>query len=198
MGFTLTRIFDFATLSIRKQQLGELNLNAERISAQFENLSQIATTTANILSLAGNITEDELYDLLAQSVGDNPLVYGAAIAFEPFAWNDDQRLFSPYVFGAGDRLSAIDIGNDSYNYTDGSWEWYSGVLEQGKPLWTEPYFDEGAGNVLITTFAAPFYRDNAFAGVAKIDVRLDSLGDEAAQLFPNENVMIVSEQGNFI
>jgi len=70
MGFTLTRIFDFATLSIRKQQLGELNLNAERISAQFENLSQIATTTANILSLAGNITEDELYDLLAQSVGD--------------------------------------------------------------------------------------------------------------------------------
>ena len=113
MGFTLTRIFDFAMLSIRKQQLGELNLNAERIGAQFESLSQIATTTANILSLAGNITEDELYDLLAQSVGDNPLVYGAAIAFEPFAWNDDQRLFSPYIFGAGDRLSAIDIGNDS-------------------------------------------------------------------------------------
>ena len=198
MGFTLTRIFEFASVSIREQELGELNLYAQGIGAEFEGLSQIATTTANILSLDDDVTGEELYDILASNVENNPLVYGAAVAWEPFAWNDDTRLFSPYVFEDGDSLSAIDIGAESYDYTDGNWEWYSGVLEQGQAIWTEPYFDEGAGNVLMTTFSAPIFRDGAFAGVTTVDVRLDALNEDAALQFSDENFMILSQSGHFI
>jgi len=144
------------------------------------------------------VTGEELYDILASNVENNPLVYGAAVAWEPFAWNDDTRLFSPYVFEDGDSLSAIDIGAESYDYTDGNWEWYSGVLEQGQAIWTEPYFDEGAGNVLMTTFSAPIFRDGAFAGVTTVDVRLDALNEDAALQFSDENFMILSQSGHFI
>lgn len=198
MGFTLSRIYQYASASIRDQELAELGLYSQRIAAEFDSLAQIALTTANVLSQDQGSGEEDYYGLLYDSVADNPLVYGAAIAFEPFAYHDDIRLFSPYVFGEASDLTAIDIGADSYDYADGSWEWYSGVSEAGHALWTEPYFDEGAGNVLMTTFSAPFYRDGLFAGVTTVDVRLDALHEDAALQFEGENFMILSQSGRFI
>lgn len=198
MGVTLSRIYDYATASIQEEELAELNLYAGGVAAQFDALARIADTTANILSLDEDIGEDDLFGLLASTVEDNPLVYGAAIAFEPFAWQEDTRLYSPYVFGEGGNLAAIDIGSDSYDYTDGNWEWYSAVRESGQPLWTEPYFDEGAGDVLMTTYSAPFFRDGAFLGVATVDVRLDVLHDDAAIRFSGDNFFILSKSGRFI
>ena len=198
MGVTLSRIYEFASINIQEQELGELNLYAERIGAQFDGLARIAVTTANVMSQEEDFTEDDMFGLLYRNVADNPQVYGAAIAFEPFSYNPDKRLFSPYVYGQGIDLNAIDIGADSYDYTDGSWEWYSGVLETGRGQWTEPYFDEGAGNALMTTFSAPFYRDGKIGGVATVDVRLDGLDDDAALQFTGENFMILSRSGRFI
>ena len=198
MGVTLSRIYNFASINIQEQELAELNLVAERIGAQFDGLAKIAITTANVMSQEEDFSDDELYGLLYRNVADNPLVYGAAIAYAPFTHNPDTRLYSPYVFGQGIDLQAIDIGADSYDYTDGSWEWYSGVLESGRGLWTEPYFDEGAGNVMMTTYSAPFYRDGVIGGVATVDVRLDGLDELAALNTDNDNFMILSREGRFI
>jgi len=198
MSFTLSRIFDYATINLQEQELSEMNLYAQGIAAQFDGLAQIAATSANSLAQAEEVSDAELYGLLFSSVGDNPLVYGAAIAFAPFALNEDQRLFAPYVYGEENNLEAIDIGADSYDYTNGDWEWYSAVETSGQPQWTEPYFDEGAGNVLMTTYSAPFYRDGTFAGVATVDVRLDKLREEAALQFTDENFMLISGAGRFI
>jgi len=198
MGFTLSRINTFAILNIQENELGQLDLYANQIAAEFDGLGQIATTTANILSLVEEISEEEIYNLLVRNVSDNPLVYGAAIAFEPFAFHEDKRLFSPYVHESADNLEAIDIGEDSYDYTDGNWEWYSAVRESGRAIWTEPYFDEGAGDVLMTTFSAPFFRDGNFAGVATLDIRLDTLSELTAREFGDKNFIILSQSGRFI
>ena len=198
MGFALSRIYDFAVVSIQEQEQAELNLYAASIAAQFEGLARIADTTANLLGQEEEFLKDELYGLLYSNVAENPLVYGAAIAFTPFSFNADQRLFSPYVYGEGTDLTSIDIGMDSYDYTNGDWEWYSGVLNSGEAHWTEPYFDEGAGNVLMTTYSAPFDRDNEFIGVATIDIRLDELHEEATLQFSGENFAILSKAGHFI
>ena len=198
MGITLSRIYEFSAINIQEQELAELNLYAERIGAQFDGLAKIAITTANVLSQEEDFTEDELYGLLYRNVADNPMVYGAAVAFEPFSYNADTRLFSPYVYGQGIELNAIDIGADSYDYTDGSWEWYAGVLESGRGLWTEPYFDEGAGNVMMTTYSAPFYRDGAIGGVATIDVRLDGTNDMNTLQAANENFTVLSRTGHYL
>jgi len=198
MGFTLSRINTFATINIQENELGELGLYANQIAAEFNGLAQIATTTANILSLVEEISEDEIYNLLYRNVSDNPLVYGAAIAFEPFSFHEDKRLFSPYVHESADSLEIIDIGEDSYDYTDGNWEWYSAVREGGEAIWTEPYFDEGAGNVLMTTYSAPFYPDGNFAGVATLDIRLDALSELTASKFSDKDFIILGKSGRYI
>jgi len=198
MGFTLSRIYTFAVINIQEQEQADIELYAAGIAAQFDGLAQIAATTANLLSQEEGISEEDINGLLYRNVADNPLVYGAAIAFTPFTWDGDTRLFSPYVFGEGIELTTLELGADSYDYTDGNWEWYSSVIDNGRGLWTEPYFDEGAGNVLMTTYSAPFFRDGEIAGVATVDVRLDRIGGDALQEFNGENFIILSRAGNFI
>jgi len=80
MGFTLSRINEYATANIREQELAELDLYAQRVSAQFDSLAQIALTTANLISLNTNLTEEDFYNLLIGNVTNNSLVFGAAIA----------------------------------------------------------------------------------------------------------------------
>ena len=55
------------------------------------------------------------------------------------------------------------------------------------PVWSEPYFDEGGGNVVMTTYAVPFYRpgrggQRRLAGIATADVSIDWLGRQVSSL----------------
>ncbi len=38
------------------------------------------------------------------------------------------------------------LGGESYQYF--YLDWYQIPRELGRPLWSEPYFDEGAGNII--------------------------------------------------
>lgn len=198
MGLTISRIYDVASRNIQEQGLKEINLYAARIDAEFQSLARVAQDTADFLSIKEDLSVAEIYELLARNVSLDPLIYGAAIAFEPFTFNADTRLFSPYVYGAAGELTAIDIGTDSYDYSDGNWEWYSAVKEKQSSLWTEPYFGEGAGNVLMTTFSAPFYSEDQFRGVATIDVHLDELQQEATLELDKQFFAIVGKSGRYI
>jgi len=49
------------------------------------------------------------------------------------------------------------ISREVYDwYADPRWTWFQAPKAQGKAVWSAPYFDEGAGNVLMTTYSAPF------------------------------------------
>ena len=74
----------------------------------------------------------------------------------------------------GGELRQIDLSR-AYDYTDGQWDWYTIPARSRHPVWTEPYFDEGAGNVVMCTHSVPFYRDGKLWGIATVDVRLDDL-----------------------
>ena len=65
-------------------------------------------------------------------------------------------------------------------------------------MWTEPYFDEGAGDTLMTTYAAPFFRNGAFQGVATVDIQLDALNDDAIEQFGDRHFMLLGESGRII
>jgi sigma-B regulation protein RsbU (phosphoserine phosphatase) len=101
-------------------------------------------------------------------------VYGSAVAFEPGVF-DGRARFAPYVCRTvgGEVLRAIDIGRDAYDYTQAAW--YTQARQRGKAVWSEPYFDKGAGNALMVTRSAPIARDGKFVGVATADVELSGL-----------------------
>jgi sigma-B regulation protein RsbU (phosphoserine phosphatase) len=58
---------------------------------------------------------------------------------------------------------------------------------------------KGAGNILMETYAVPFYQDGQFKGVATIDIPLDKLQEYMANKYLQDKpFIIVSAEGKFI
>lgn len=171
---------------------------AHRIDSMLNQVSSIAITTAQFLSVDDSFSENTLYEVLRRNVGSNPLIYGACIAFEPGVFQG-KRLFGPYAYRSGKDIKILDVATQSYDYSAPEWEWYNAPKKQSDSIWTEPFFDRGAGNIIMVTFSVPFYRYGRFAGVATVDLDLSHLlklagieNEDHADLF------ILSKNGNFI
>lgn len=199
MGFTLRRVYNSAAETLQQQHLREVVLLARSINNEMRSLARIAEDTAVFLDIDRDSNAEELYALLRQNAGRNPLLYGAAIAFEPGVF-EGRPLFSPYVYDVD--LKQMDIGDvtgtSGYDYTDGRWQWYTGVKEMQTGLWTEPYFDTGAGILEMTTYSHPVLRDGQFIGVTTIDLRLDQLASAVSSQLDGEMFMIMSPNGTFV
>ncbi len=148
---------------------------ASQIDAQVREAAQIATSTATFVETHPDIQTEQIYNQLRANVRLKSLVYGAAMAFAPSAYKPDQSLFSPYVYRGAQGIQQMDIGKDGYDYTDDQWQWYHAPRKLGRGVWTDPYFDEGAGNVLMATYSVPFHKDGRFWGVTTVDIELQPL-----------------------
>jgi len=149
-------------------------LQAAKIEVLLREVAQIASTTASNLSIDSDITEAAAFEILRSNVASNSLVFGAALAFEPGEFSGRQ-LFGPYVYRQGKDLSEIVSTELDYDYTQPEWDWWHLPRKALTGVWTEPYFDEGGGNIYMTTFSAPIFKDSRFIGVATIDIPLEPL-----------------------
>lgn len=206
LAHVLIQLYDYREMraaaedQIREGLLDKAQNNANRIDALLNRVSAVATTTAQMLSVNQDMQEQEIYAVLRHVVGDSRLIYGAAIAFEPGLFEGRER-FSPYVYRSGGEVGSIDIGKQSYDYTQPEWEWYALPRKLAKPVWTKPYFDRGAGNINMVTYSAPFYRNGRIAGVATVDLDLDRLLELAEIGEANAgkaDLFILSEDGSFV
>ena len=201
MLLTFDRLYSNAKERLHGDAADMARHYADRLDGQFQIAAQIARSSANFLEIHPELNEQELYELLRQNVLQNPLIYGAAIAFDQYKFSKNKRLFSPYVYrnGGGSELVSIDIGTESYDYSNGEWEWFSRPGKLNKAIWTEPYFDEDAGNILMDTYSVPFYRNGEFRGVVTIDISLATLQQHAGiGSMEKQPFVIVSPNGTFI
>ena len=119
---------------------------------------------------------EELYQVVEQVLLLNPNIVGAAIAFEPDYFPKKGTWFAPYAYRSDGEIKTKQLGTPDYLYHD--MEWYHTPKEQGKPYWSEPYFDEGGGNMLMTTYSLPLSDSNGkFYAVLTADISLDWLTD---------------------
>ncbi|MEM7737711.1 MAG: SpoIIE family protein phosphatase [Deinococcota bacterium] len=161
---------------------------ADSVSAALQGVAGIADTTARALSTVDTWQDDDLYALLQGNVTTSPLIFGSAIAFDP-AQRPDGQPFAPFVytsnrpssFGTNARVATrqMDIAAGAYDYSDGSHQWWSAPYSLQEAVWTEPYFDESAGNIVMSTYSVPFFRTDSngreFWGVSTADLPLDDL-----------------------
>ena len=160
--------------TIARELAQSAELHAARIEVLLREVAQIASTTADHLSIDNDIDEAAAIEILRSNVASNPLVFGAALAFEPGKF-PGRRLFGPYVYRQGKDLTEIVTTELDYDYTEPEWDWWHLPREALTGVWTEPYFDEGGGNIYMTTFTAPFFSKGHFTGVATIDIPLEPL-----------------------
>lgn len=168
----------------RRMILTNLERSAENMTRSIvEHIDTILTPIQKMIETSaawlehGEISESVIYSILQDKVRNNDEIYGCAIAFEPYAFEPTRLYFSPYVCRYQDRLKRINIGSAEYHYFYA--DWYAIARELHKTIWTDPYFDEGAGNILMTTCATPFYRSDgeirSIKGVATADISLEWL-----------------------
>jgi phosphoserine phosphatase RsbU/P len=132
----------------------------------------------------GSCDKEGLLRLLREVVENNSEVYGSALAFEPYAFERRSLYFAPYFYKSKKEIRFTDLGRDKYQYFN--WDWYQIPKELGRPDWSEPYYDEGGGNILMATYSVPFYRKvgekRQFTGVVTADLSLETLQDVVSSI----------------
>lgn len=149
-----------------------------RVESQLTAVTKVSKGLAITLE-ASNPTEAALNDLLKLTVETNPEIYAAFAAFEPDAFSAKQHLFAPYFYRKNNSIVFKHL-EESYQFVPYLyWDWYQIPRELGKLEWSEPYFDEGAGNILMSTCSLPFYKKTnntkELQGIVGADISLEAL-----------------------
>ena len=130
-------------------------------------------------------------------VEENKNIIGSTVAFVR-DYYPDRPCFSPYSCDVEGRLEQKDLA-DSYDYF--RMEWFSHCYDMGEPCWSEPYFDEGGGNVLMSTYSYPLKdEDGKTYAVLTADILLDWLEEkvQASDGQKSSQVLVVSTEGNLM
>jgi sigma-B regulation protein RsbU (phosphoserine phosphatase) len=150
-----------------------------------------------------NVTRHSLGVMIENMVAANRDIYGSTVAFEPYALDPEARYFAPYVYrNETGGLVATHLGGDHYNYF--LWDWYRLPRYLDRPVWSEPYFDEGGGNALMATYSHPFYDLSSgrpsFRGVVTADVSLEELKAAigSVSLYQSGYTVLISRTGRFL
>ena len=124
-------------------------------------------------------------------------IYGSCIAFIPDFYKSKGRYFAIYTYVSTNGVSQYSqIGSDAYHYYE--WEWYTSAKRAGKPVWSEPYFDEYGGKMLMCTYSVPIYDSKTnFCAILTADLTLKRLTDQVAAIcpFPNSYAVLRSKGG---
>ncbi len=158
------------------------------------------TNTFSAMVEDSRFDEKTMHGLHQVFIRANKDVFGTCMAFEPGVVSGRDKGFAPYYFREpGEGLGYKDL-LESYDYF--TWEWYSRPKEQKRPVWTEPYFDEGGGDVLMTTYSVPFFdkATGSVAGIVTADLTLEFLDDimSSVRFFDSGYAFLISEKGVFV
>ena len=155
-----------------------------RIESVLLSVQKVPENIASFLE-SGSYDKKNSWHLLRTVVEKNPEIYGAAIAFEPYRFAKEVPYFAPYFYKEEwkDRNSWIWETNP-IKYIH--WDWYQIPKELNRPHWSEPYFDEGGGNILMATYSVPFYRKvggkREFMGIVTADISSGWLQDVVSSI----------------
>jgi sigma-B regulation protein RsbU (phosphoserine phosphatase) len=153
----------------QKAQLIEKN-SRYQIEALISRAEETSSRVKNIFE-NGNFDEVNIKNTLTKVLTDEKSFFGTTLAFKPTQTN--KNLFSPYYYKKENKILYRDLASNDYNYL--TKEWYKTPLEQKKPLWSEPYFDEGGGNILMSTYSNPIFYKDELTAILTIDLSLQKI-----------------------
>jgi sigma-B regulation protein RsbU (phosphoserine phosphatase) len=172
-----------------------------KIEVTLQGVEKIPRVLADILD-EQPARQEELLRLLNRALVHNPEIYGLGVFFEPFAFDPKQYYFGPYVYRHQKGVKVEFLGSDTYRYF--FLDFYQIPRELQRPMWSEPYFDEGGGNIIMSTFSMPFYREKdgtrEVLGIAGADISLMGLEKlvASAKIYESGYAFLISQNGRFL
>ena len=185
----------------------EASLRAESELKSAENkimdvVNQAEAAVRNSLWVAEWCLEnpDSLMRIPQRVVAENPVVVGSTIAFVP-GYSTKYPLCAPYAARdmATGNIRMLSLATEEYDYP--SSEWFTKPIELDEGYWSEPYFDENGGDILMTTFSMPVKdKEGKIAAILTADISLDWLTEYISDIkvYPNAFNMVISRSGQIM
>lgn len=131
---------------------------------------------------------DSLATITARMLSQNDIIYGSTVALVG-------KNVAPYSYRSGDSIISSTLATDEYDYHNQ--EWFTKPIEIDGGYWSEPYYDEGGGNILMTTYSVPVKVKGQVKAVFTADVSLDWLTNlvNGVKVYPNAFNMVLSRSG---
>ncbi len=139
---------------------------SQNIGEELDSLKAVTESNAQELS-TGRINGSQISERLKETIDKHPELLGVVVAFKPYEYNPEKRLYAPYYVMTDGERQLIQIEN-VYDYTQpdntggNRTIWYNQPIRLGAG-WIEPYYGT-ASKSLIAVYSSPFYRTNASMG----------------------------------
>ena len=168
---------------------------AARIESSLRAVEEQAQALASI-ALMEPIQEPRIRRMLKSLVSQpGTPVYGMGLSAP-------SQKVAPYYYRAAGGVAFADLASPDYDYR--KWSWYQEPKALGTPVWSEPYFDRGAGQVMMATYSIPLYSTlrgkREFIGVVSADIALDWLERLVTPLnvFDKGYGYLISRKGTYV
>lgn len=172
---------------------------ANKVEAALQAVEKVPLNLSYLLEKHSYPT-DELADFAQIAVSRNPDVFGITIVMDPEGIEEDSRLPEVYSCRDGEGGTNLMVGLEPHLGLD----WYQIPKELGRPVWSEPYYDEGGGEIIMSTYTVPLYRviggERKFCGVVAADISLSWLHDvlSRVKVYETGYAFLLSRNGVYI
>ena len=141
---------------------------------------------------------DELYRITQRMLEDNPSIVGSAIAFKPDYFPEKGVWFSPYSYRESGAICSKQLGSADYDYH--TMEWYQITASLKHDYWSDPYFDKGGGEMLMTTYSYPLTDEAGnLIAVVTADILLEELSKLLdVEYYDHAYACMIGRNGTFI
>lgn len=184
--------------SAERQAATELSNMVLRIDEVLKSVEEAVNNSSWIIEKYHNDTT-KLQEVTVQLLKNNPEISGSAVAFEPGYFPQLGQYYSPYSFRDNDSIRTKQLGSEDYDYH--YMDWYQIPKLLGKPYWSEPYFDTGGGEMLMSTYSLPLYDENGkLYAVFTADISLEWLTEtvNSIQLYPHSYNIVIGRSGTYL
>ena len=184
---------------VQNRAESELKLRNLKIKNVMSNVEVAVQNMEWIVELCLN-QPDSMYAVTRKMLTCNNIIVGSAVAFEPNYYPAKGRQFSPYSYIDDDgQIRSKQLGTDDYEYHE--MEWYAVPMRKNQPHWSEPYYDEGGGEMMMSTYSMPVHdATGRTVGIFTADVSLDWLSDviNSNKIYPSSINMMISRAGQMM
>ncbi|WP_019024004.1 MULTISPECIES: SpoIIE family protein phosphatase [unclassified Thioalkalivibrio] len=173
---------------------------ANRIRSSLNEVAGSAQGLASALN-SGQIRPDGLFPVLDDVTLQSDAVQGAAVTFEPYAADPDERYYGPFSYETPNGIARMHLGGDDFDYFTRDWYQIPALTRSG--FWTEPFPSAADPNRLITTYSRPFFAPDdaeALRGIVTMDIELPALTArvDEVEIFDSGFAFLVSPRTRFI
>lgn len=170
----------------KEKMEAELKANLKMITKQLDGVERMATTLAqSVAHTYQNTSMDQYEKMLGEMIGQNEIVLGSGLWFEPYVYDKEQEYMGPYVFkNDGSLETTFDYSNAEYDYF--SQEYYINAKNSDQAVITAPYYDETSDKIMSSCSVA--IRDGEkYLGCVTMDIELTNIQNIVGQANVGEN-----------